>query len=117
MTCQTCGTCCHQSIEVTPSEWAEMARANPEAAVRAKTVELYDGHLLVEPEDACVFLNGNLCGIWGHRPSVCRSFLCWVNHPEDRFSRDRFDDPEWVAKRQPYLEDALLHAKTHGWRI
>jgi Fe-S-cluster containining protein len=81
MDCMQCANCCRQMV-VSASEAAVEAIAAhlnipPEAVIRLYTVpdpKAPGKRLLRQVDDACIFLDGNLCMIYEARPKACRNF-------------------------------------------
>jgi len=72
--CRECeADCCRgfPSVALTPKEYAELERLG---AVRLQF--LLNGQHFLLIENGCEFLVENRCGIYSHRPSVCRRFTC-----------------------------------------
>jgi len=78
--CRTCANCCRETIvDVTAEDLAAIAallKAAPEEVAQIYTTT--DGATgvtaLKQTADGCVFLAGNLCGIYAARPQACRDF-------------------------------------------
>jgi uncharacterized protein len=77
--CRSCsGLCCRSfpSVELTWPEYEQLAALG---ATRLH-FSLYGPHKLII-ENGCEFLENNRCGIYDHRPDICRRFIC---EPLDR---------------------------------
>jgi uncharacterized protein len=79
--CTSCANCCrHSVVSVNKSEIEQIARymgTTPEAVTRLYTVPDPNApalRILRNSEEACVFLDGNLCMIYEVRPKTCRDF-------------------------------------------
>ncbi len=72
--CAACdASCCRgfPSVELTAEEYATLERLG------AKRLEFaLNGHYYLLIEHGCEFLIGNRCGIYKHRPTICRRFSC-----------------------------------------
>ncbi len=79
--CTACANCCrHSIVRVTNAEIASIA-----SHLRMEAAEVEHRYTEPDPEDsacrilrssrdACIFLDGNLCSIYEHRPNACRDF-------------------------------------------
>lgn len=80
-TCHGCGRCCHgKQIRVGPYEAARLAEVlgTTTTDVFAQYVVPETSALRQTEEGACVFLNGNGCGVHTGRPTACRLYpLSW----------------------------------------
>lgn len=79
--CTVCANCCRQSIvNVTAADIASIAAhlgIDPaEAEHRSTEPDPEDSSrkVLRSTRDGCIFLHGNLCSIYDHRPQACRDF-------------------------------------------
>ncbi len=76
--CVACdASCCRgfPSVELTAEEFASLERLG------AKRLEFtLNGHYYLMIENGCEFLEGNRCGIYNHRPAICRRFTCTDEH-------------------------------------
>ncbi len=82
--CIGCGAdCCRgfPSVKLTPNEYATLERLG---AVRLEF--LLSGHHYLIIENGCEFLMNNRCGIYDHRPEICRRFTCVDSLPGDSSS-------------------------------
>ena len=72
--CSSCAAdCCRgfPSIELGAEEYATLE------ALGAKRLEFtLDGRFYLVIENGCEFLDNNRCGIYEHRPRICRIFTC-----------------------------------------
>lgn len=72
--CAACdASCCRgfPSVELTADEYQLLEQRG------AKRLEFtLNGHYYLVIENGCEFLQGNRCGIYGERPSICRRFTC-----------------------------------------
>ncbi len=72
--CAACdASCCRgfPSVELTAEEYATLHQLG------AKRLEFtLNGHYYLMIELGCEFLVGNRCGIYHHRPAICRRFTC-----------------------------------------
>jgi len=72
--CASCDASCCQgfpSVELTAEEYASLQQLG------AKRLEFtLNGHYYLMIELGCEFLVGNRCGIYHHRPAICRRFTC-----------------------------------------
>lgn len=72
--CRACdGVCCRSFVAVELT-WAEYETLQ-ELGARRLEFSLRGRHKLVI-EGGCEFLIGGRCGIYAHRPEVCRRFVC-----------------------------------------
>ena len=72
--CASCdGACCRgfASVELTPEEYLTLQRLGAQRLEFTLTEKFY---LIIE--NGCEFLDGNRCGIYDHRPDICRRFSC-----------------------------------------
>jgi len=72
--CVSCdASCCRgfPSVELTPDEYAVLERLGA-----ARLEFLLSGRYYLMIENGCEFLVGNRCGIYAHRPAICRRFTC-----------------------------------------
>lgn len=72
--CDGCtGECCRGffSVALTPEEYGMLERLG---ARRLEFTLAGDFYLIIE--HGCEFLRENRCGIYDHRPDVCRRFTC-----------------------------------------
>jgi len=72
--CRSCdGACCRSFVAVELTA-AEYGRLEALGATRLQ-LSLRGPHWLLV-ENGCEFLAGGRCGIYDHRPEVCRRFIC-----------------------------------------
>lgn len=72
--CRECDAACCRgfpSVELTPTEYAVL-----ESLGAVRLVYLLSGRHYLMIENGCEFLVGNRCGIYAHRPAICRRFTC-----------------------------------------
>jgi len=72
--CTACdASCCRgfPSVELTAEEYATLERLG---ATRLEFT--LDGRFYLLIEHGCEFLDGTRCGIYHHRPAICRRFVC-----------------------------------------
>lgn len=72
--CRECDAACCRgfpSVRLTEGEYTRLERLG---AVRLQF--LLDGSHYLIIENGCEFLVGNRCGIYDHRPAICRRFTC-----------------------------------------
>lgn len=72
--CAGCdASCCRgfPRVELTAEEYAVLERLG---ATRLEFT--LDGRFYLLIENGCEFLNGTRCGIYRHRPAICRRFIC-----------------------------------------
>ncbi|MCZ2150587.1 MAG: YkgJ family cysteine cluster protein [Bryobacterales bacterium] len=94
MDCTQCANCCRQMV-VSASDAAVEAIADhlnipPEEVIRLYTMpdpKAPGNRLLRQADDACIFLDGNLCMIYEVRPKACRDFPHVAAHPRTLGSR------------------------------
>lgn len=77
--CTVCANCCRvATVRVSKRDIEHMAKALSLSVARflaEYTTESEDeGRILKRTAQGCVFLEGNLCGIYDHRPSNCDDF-------------------------------------------
>lgn len=77
--CTTCANCCRvATVRLSTRDVERMAKALRISQARFLadyTVETQDeGRILKRTPAGCVFLEGNLCGMYGHRPANCDDF-------------------------------------------
>ncbi len=79
--CTACANCCrHSVVSVSNQEIENVARhlgIAPDAVARLYTVpdpNAPASRILSDSREGCVFLDGNLCMIYGARPKTCRDF-------------------------------------------
>lgn len=79
--CTACANCCrHSIVRVTGADIAAFAGylgmdpAEAEHRYTEPDPEDSAGRVLRTTRDGCVFLDGNLCTIYDHRPQTCRDF-------------------------------------------
>ena len=82
--CTGCGMCCTGESGTIFVSGRESIRIAEHLGVSTKqfifdfTYPVEEGHSLKEMRNGdCVFLNGNLCGIYSVRPTQCRTFPFW----------------------------------------
>jgi Fe-S-cluster containining protein len=72
--CRECDAACCRgfpSVALTPGEYGTLQRLG------AGRLEFtLDGSFYLIIEHGCEFLTGNRCGIYEHRPDICRRFTC-----------------------------------------
>lgn len=72
--CSGCDAACCRgfpSVELTPQEYATLERFGA-----ARLQFLLDGRHYLLIENGCEFLIDGRCGIYDHRPDICRRFTC-----------------------------------------
>ena len=72
--CRECDAACCRgfpSVELTEAEYAALERLG---AIRLEYLLSGRHYLIIE--NGCEFLVGNRCGIYSHRPEICRRFTC-----------------------------------------
>ncbi len=77
--CTTCANCCRvattQVTERDAERLARFLRVKVAAFLRDYTEETEEeGRILKRDEHGCVFLEGNLCGVYEARPNTCELF-------------------------------------------
>lgn len=101
--CRACANCCrHGEVAVTAGDIEAIARHLGTSAVEVERLYTQTEagaparHTLLNSEEGCVFLDGNLCLIYEARPRACREFPHiapgWNSLGARPASRDR-----WVA--------------------
>lgn len=92
--CTECANCCRQLVvsvsEAAVEEIAAFLDITPEEVVRLYTAPdaaVPGNRLLRQENDACVFLDGNLCMIYEARPKACRDFPHVTAHSRTLGSR------------------------------
>ena len=114
--CTRCGLCCDGTL------FADVELAGRGEATRLSVLglELDDddgrGDLLVQP---CAALRGRRCGIYDHRPGVCRTFECRLLQDARRgtvsveSARARIDEALRLVRRGKALLAGLGRRDTH----
>jgi hypothetical protein len=77
--CTTCANCCRVSeVEITDRDIEKLSKflgMTREEFIRDSTQQAQSGELILKRTDAgCVFLEGNLCGVYEARPHNCANF-------------------------------------------
>ena len=120
--CWLSGHCCSKfDVQVSSQELAEMIQAGP--ILRPLTVEhTGDGHTYVI-KSMCPWFDdvANKCTIYESRPSVCRTYLCYREKPDDphREPQEQYEylqsheDARTQAKEM--RAEGMQYAKDHGW--
>ena len=77
--CTTCANCCRVSeVEITDRDIEKLSKflgMTREEFIRDATQQAQSGELILKRTDAgCVFLEGNLCGVYEARPHNCANF-------------------------------------------
>ncbi len=78
MRCKQCGSCCrgypNDHVELNKRDIKRLAKFFDIDFNKASARFDTEGHLPEEPNGDCVFLEGNICGIYEARPEQCRHF-------------------------------------------
>jgi len=72
--CRECGAVCCRSFPSVELSWEEYRQLEELGAARLEFA-LHGPHRLII-ENGCEFLRGSRCGIYDHRPAICRRFIC-----------------------------------------
>lgn len=72
--CRECDALCCRSFPSVELSWEEYQQLEALGATRLQFA-LYGPHKLII-ENGCEFLDGSRCGIYDHRPAICRRFIC-----------------------------------------
>lgn len=72
--CKNCDAVCCRSFPTVEITWDEYRQLEALGATRLQ-FSLHGPHKLII-ENGCEFLHGSRCGIYEHRPAVCRRFVC-----------------------------------------
>lgn len=72
--CRACDALCCRSFPSVNLTWTEYEQLSGLGATRLQ-FSLYGPHKLII-ENGCEFLQENRCGIYQHRPDICRRFVC-----------------------------------------
>jgi Fe-S-cluster containining protein len=77
--CTTCANCCRVSeVEITDRDIDKLAKflgMTRKEFIRDSTQQAESGELILKRTEAgCVFLEGNLCGVYEARPQNCANF-------------------------------------------
>ena len=72
--CQACDGACRRAFPSVALTWTEFGTLEALGAVRLDFS--LTGHYKLIIENGCEFLNDGRCGIYDHRPEVCRRFFC-----------------------------------------
>ncbi|HJV35833.1 YkgJ family cysteine cluster protein [Geomonas sp.] len=72
--CRECDGVCCRSFPTVELTWDEYRDLESLGATRLQ-FSLYGPHKLII-ENGCEFLQGSRCGIYEHRPAICRRFVC-----------------------------------------
>ncbi len=72
--CQNCEALCCRSFPSVELSWDEYRQLETLGASRLHFA-LRGPHKLII-ENGCEFLQGSKCGIYQHRPDICRRFVC-----------------------------------------
>ena len=77
--CTTCANCCRVSeVEITDRDVDKLAKflgMTRQEFIRDSTQKAESGELILKrTESGCVFLEGNLCGVYEARPQNCANF-------------------------------------------
>ncbi|MBI1786933.1 MAG: YkgJ family cysteine cluster protein [Acidobacteria bacterium] len=92
MDCTTCANCCRvATVTLAPRDVEKLARflkIGRDQFLRQYTTEdPEEGLILRRTEQGCVFLDGNLCGVYEARPGTCDTFPHLVRAPGSLVSR------------------------------
>ena len=91
--CRTCANCCRQStVRLTERDLERLSKAlkrSRSQVIAAYTQPSADEGLILkrDPKSGCVFLDGTACGIYPHRPDICRDYPHLVHGPGSLLSR------------------------------
>ena len=72
--CRACPAICCRSFPTVELTYEEYQTLDKLGAVRLQ-LSLHGPHKLII-ENGCEFLQDNRCGIYEHRPDICRRFIC-----------------------------------------
>jgi uncharacterized protein len=77
--CTVCANCCRvATVRIADRDVEKLAKrlgVSPERFLKEYTeVDAEHGRLLKRNDGGCVFLEGNLCGVYADRPQICASF-------------------------------------------
>jgi uncharacterized protein len=77
--CTECANCCrHATVRLLDRDIEDLARhlrlSRSAFLQKYTTADAEEGIILRREEHGCVFLDGNLCSIYEHRPSTCVGF-------------------------------------------
>ncbi|WP_321470372.1 YkgJ family cysteine cluster protein [uncultured Paludibaculum sp.] len=120
--CQSCANCCRQTrVNLTDHEIARIAaylHDSVETELHEYIEEDPSDHrrMLRQKDDACVFLDGNLCMIYDARPDACHNFPHVDAHGSTLGSRmSSVVRNAWIC---PILYNALEeHKHRTGWHL
>ena len=95
-TCTGCGKCCTGptgSVNLSQADLERLAtflQMPPGTFARKYTRKVNGRRRLVDRagSDACVFLEGKSCSVYGARPTQCRTYPWWIANIQDRESWD-----------------------------
>jgi Fe-S-cluster containining protein len=97
--CEGCDICCHERAPLTATDLRILKEKAGEALgwrsffQRFVTVRVFSGVVDIvlarDGDDNCVFLDSGkgLCGIYPHRPLVCRTYICALASPSAQLFR------------------------------
>lgn len=126
--CLRCGDCCRTGSPALLASEADLVRRGGPLEGRVYTIragepildprrdrpDLAREELIkpLEPGGVCLFLSGNGCGIYDHRPAQCRVQACW----EETGEKEAFKGPFLhrglaLAGEKRKLDYALAHQK------